>query len=343
MNRSWRKWRASWRDTILLLGEFRQALILFVVSILGFGTLYDIIARLVGERLDGYSEALYHILTLSFLQSSREFPHHPALQVFYFIMPLVGIGILAQGLADFGILLFNRRARSKEWEMAVASTFSKHTILVGLGHLGFRVVQNLVQMDEQVVAIELNPSADLFTTVQKMGVPVIQEDAIRQAALEAAGIMRAKTIVLCTQNDSKNLQIAIKARTLNPNIKVVLRIFDDDFAQSLQTQFGFSALSATGMAAPAFAAAATGADITRPITVEGESLSLARLTISAPSPFDGSSVADIEKKYDISILLLKRAGEPDLHPTGDRRLTTGDILAVLGSPEKINLLVHDNQ
>ncbi len=343
MSHSWRKWRASWRDTILLLGEFRQALILFVISILGFGTLYDIIARAVGEQLDGYAEALYHILTLSFLQSSREFPHHPALQAFYFIMPLVGIGILAQGLADFGILLFNRRARSKEWEMAVASTFDKHTILVGLGHLGFRVVQSLFEMDEQVVVIELNPSADLFTTVQKMGVPVIQDDAIRQSALEAAGVMRAKTIVLCTQNDYKNLQIAIKARTLKPNIKVVLRIFDDDFAQSLQTQFGFAAMSATGMAAPAFAAAAAGADITRPITVEGESLSLASLTISTSSPIGGTSVADVEKKYDISILLLKRAGEPDLHPTGDRRLVGGDILAVLGSPARINLLVHDNQ
>jgi Trk K+ transport system NAD-binding subunit len=246
-------------------------------------------------------------------------------------------------LADFGILLFNRRARSKEWEMAVASTFNKHTILVGLGHLGFRVVRQLIDMEEPVVVIELNPSADLFTTVQKMGVPVIQEDAIRQSALETAGVMRAKTIVLCTQNDSLNLQVAVKARTLNQDIQVVIRIFDDDFAQALHNQFGFTALSATGMAAPAFAAAAAGADITRPITVEGESLSLARLTVCAPSPFNGQSVAEVEKEYDLSILLLKRAGEPDLHPTGERRLVSGDILAVLGNPERINLLMHDNQ
>jgi len=343
MSRSWRRWRASWRDTILLLGEFKQPLILFVISIFGFGTLYEILARLVGEPLDGYSEALYHILTLSFLQPTREFPHHPALQAFYFIMPLVGIGILAQGLADFGILLFNRKARSKEWEMAVASTFNKHTILVGLGHLGFRVVLQLIEMDEPVVIIELNPSANLFTTAQKMGVPVIQDDAIRQSALEAAGVMHARTIVLCTQTDSLNLQVAVKARSLNPDIQVVLRIFDDDFAQALQKQFGFTALSATGMAAPAFAAAAAGADITRPITVEGESLSLARLTVCAPSPFNGQSVAEVESKYDLSIVLLKRASEPDLHPTGDRRLASGDILAVLGSPASINLLVHDNQ
>ncbi len=53
---------------------------------------------------------------------------------------IVGGGLLyfylAQGLTEFGALLFNRRLRSKEWEMVVASTFSNHIILVGLGHLG---------------------------------------------------------------------------------------------------------------------------------------------------------------------------------------------------------------
>ncbi len=74
-----------------------------------------------------------------------------------------------------------------------------------------------------------------------------------------------------------NLQIALKARSLNPDIEVVIRIFDEDFAHSLQEQFGFTALSATEMAAPVFAAAAAGADVTNPISIEGQQLSLARL------------------------------------------------------------------
>lgn len=105
-----------------------------------------------------------------------------------------------------------------------------------------------------------------------MNVPVIKDDATRQLALESAGVTRTRTIVLCSQNDSVNLQIAVKARSMNPNIRVVIRIFDDDFAQSLQQQFGFQALSSTSMSAPAFAAAVAGADITRPLTVEGGGL-----------------------------------------------------------------------
>lgn len=328
----------------MLLREFRAPLAFFVLAMGVSGWLFQSLSGLYGTPIESWLEAVYDVLTMSFLQPpNMDFPDHWALQLFYFVMPVIGLGLAATGLADFGVLLFNRRARSKEWEMAVASTFKEHTVLVGLGHLGFRVLQTLNTMQEAVVTIELNPAADLVTTVRKMNIPVIQDDATRQAALEAAGITRAKTIVLCAQNDAMNLQIAVKARSLNPNIRVVVRIFDEDFAQSLQQQFGFAALSATSMSAPAFAAAATGVDITRPITVEGVSLSLAQLTVNPRARFAGKTVARVERVYDLSVVLLKRAGDDDLHPRGERVIATGDKLGVLGSPARLNAFVHDNQ
>jgi Trk K+ transport system NAD-binding subunit len=336
------RWSASTRDTLLLLKQFAQPLLFFAASIIGGGLLYHYLSSLLGEPLSSVAEGIYLVLTLAFFQASNPFPQHPLLQLFYFFMPVIGIGTLAQGLADFGILLFNRRARNKEWEMAVASTYSKHMILVGLGHLGFRVVQNLHQMNEPIVVIELNPAADLIGIVQGMNIPVIQEDATRQTALESAGIQRANTIILCTQNDAMNLQIAVKARSMNPDVQVVIRIFDDDFAESLQKQFGFFALSATSMAAPAFAAAAAGADITRPILIENEALSLARLNVGRASSLKGMSVGSVEDKYNVSVILVKRHNEPDIQPDNARVLAQDDSLAVLGHPQDISVLVHDS-
>jgi Trk K+ transport system NAD-binding subunit len=343
MNRQWRRWRASFRDTMLLLGEFRNPLLFFAAAILGIGALYFYTARQFGEALSSLPEAFYLMLTLAFFQAGGEFPQHPFLQIWYFILPIIGVATLAHGLADFGILLFNRRARNKEWEMAVASTFNNHMILVGLGHLGYRVVCQLHEMNEPVVVIEQNTAADLFAAVQNLNVPVIEDDASRQFALEAAGVKRARTIVLCTQNDALNLQIALKARSLNPKIKVVIRIFNEDFAKSLHDQFGYIALSATGMAAPVFAAAAAGADVTPPISVEGQVLSLARLTVAPTSILLNKTVGYVEDNYNLSIVLVRHDHQSDMHPTDSKEIAAGDVVAALGGPQQLYRLMHDNE
>jgi voltage-gated potassium channel len=338
-----RKWRATWRDSLLLLKDFGVPLALFGLLVVGGGLLYYGLALQAGEGPDNSVEAIYDTLAMVFLQGEGDFPHAAYLQVFYFFVPVIGIAILAQGLADFGILFFNRRTRSREWEAAVASTFSKHIVLAGLGHLGFRVVQKLHELDQEVVVIDLNPREDLVEAVRAMNLPVLHGDGTRETILEAAGVGRAKTIVLCTQNDSLNLQMAVKARSLNPDIHVIMRIFDDDFAQALEKQFGFSAMSATGMAAPIFAATAAGMDITAPITIEGQSLSLARLQVSPQSKLVKRCVSQVEQGYQLSVVLLRHADEDDFHPAGDRQLLAGDTLAVLGGPEQINRLAQDNR
>jgi len=338
-----RHFYASLRDTWLLFRQFKWPLAVFMGAIVGGGLLYDSLANFAGEALPSTSEAVYHILGLTFLQPIEAFPRAWFLQSFYFIMPIIGIGILAQGVADFGVLFFNRRERGKEWEMAVAATFNKHIVLVGLGHLGFRVAQSLHEMGQDVVVIEVNPQADLVASVQELGIPVIADDAKRETALRATGVAKARSIILCTQNDSLNLQIALKARSLNKEIRVVLRIFDDDFAAALQEQFAFTAMSATGRAAPAFAAAAAGVDMTRPITVEGEELSLASLVIGHNPAIAGMTVEGVERHYDVSVVLLRRSGEaPDYHPGAARLVAAGDTLVVLGGSTQISILAQLN-
>jgi len=336
------RWRMAWRETLILMGEFRRPVLTFTIAIIGLGIIYHSLARQAGEPLGSLPEAVYLMLTLTFLQPNGNFPHVTILQIFYFLMPVIGVITLAQGLAEFGVMLFNRRARSKEWEMAVASTYDKHTVLVGLGHLGYRVVEELHAMQESIVVIEIKPNAEMNSTVRDLRIPVIQDDATHLAALEAAGVRRAKTIILATQNDSLNLQIAVKTRTLNKNIQVVIRIFDPDFAQSLHEQFGFIALSATGMAAPVFAAAATGADVTNPISIEGKQLSLARLTISPHSQLAEKTVGFVEDNYHMNIILVRHDHQSKMHPSDNATLIVGDTIAVLSELEPLNRLLHDN-
>jgi voltage-gated potassium channel len=338
-----RSWKATWRDTSLLLREFREPLLLFILAMVGLGLVYYALAEYYGEPLSGPVEGIYLVLTATFLQPLGGFPHGPLLQLFHFVMPVIGVGILAHGLADFGTLFFNRRARGKEWEMAVASTFNNHIILVGLGHLGFRVASQLHEMEQDVVAIELSPTADLVAVTRRLDIPVLPGDGTKEELLEAAGVRKARAIILCTQNDSLNLQMAVKARGINPAVHVVIRIFDDDFAAALQKQFGFTAISATGMASPVFAASAAGANITPPIMVEGNPLCFGTVEFLECSDSNGKTFDDLEQLYRISVVLLKREGDMQWHPAGSEKIRAGDVVGVLGNPERINQIVHDCQ
>jgi voltage-gated potassium channel len=340
----WRHLQASARDTIILLREFRSPLFWFSFAVIGGGILYDHIAKLTDEPVGSLAESIYIVLIAAFLQpANRDFPQHFALQFFHFFMPLVGLIAIAHGLSDFGSLLFNRRARSKEWEMAVASTLKNHVVLVGMGHLGYRVARALHEMGKQIVAIEQNPRVDTFNGARTLGIPVINDDATRPSALEGANIKKAQTIILASQNDAMNLQIALKARSMNPKIQVVIRIFDEDFAHSLQDQFGFIALSATEMAAPVFAAAASGVDVTNPISIEGQLLSLARFTVSPNTPIDGRTVGFVENTYKVNIVLLRHDHESMMPPKDTNTLHAGDVLAVLGAPEQLSNILHENE
>jgi len=337
-----RKIKAGWRDTWVLLREFALPVSIFIITILGGGLIYFFLARFAGEPLPTPLEAVYQVLMMTFLQTGGSFPEAWYLGLFYFVMPLVGLILLTHGVTEFGVMLFNRRARAKEWEVAVASTYNNHIILVGLGHLGFRVAEQLISMEQEIVIIEANPKADLINSIKTMGIPVIQDDATRELALESAGVRHARAIIICTQNDSLNLKVALKARKLRPEIQVVIRIFDDDFAQALQQQFGYIAFSATGMAAPAFAAAASGVEMTQPITIEGQAMSLAHLKVEPSSQLVDLTINDMEQKYNLSVVFMRRNSFSDFHPSADTRVLTLDVLAVLGGPNEIRTLVCAN-
>jgi len=106
-----RKLYVSLRDTWLLSRQFQWPLVGFMIAIFGGGLLYYGLVNRADESINSSSEAIYHILGLTFLQSFEGFPQTWYLQSLYFIMPIIGVGILAQRVADFGVLFFNRHER----------------------------------------------------------------------------------------------------------------------------------------------------------------------------------------------------------------------------------------
>lgn len=335
-----RRWRAEWRRTWVLAREFRQGLLLFTLTLLLGGLTFQLLWNQshLPEPIT-YVEALYDVLTMTFFQPVLDFPKEWYLDIYFFVMPILGIAALALGASDFVALLFNRSLQQSQWEVAVASTFNDHIIICGLGHLGIRVVRELVALDEDIVVVEQDADSPRFDEVRSYDIPIVVGDARTEEILHQAGLERADAIIVCTNNDLINLQIASRVREHNKTIRLVMRMFDDQFARSMADRFDIGAVfSASLLAAPAFAGAATGTEIIQTFSVQDKTLAMGRIEVKDGSRLEGTPVSEVEQELDLSIVLLQSGDAVDVTPPQERVLHTGDIIAVVATLPRIKEL-----
>jgi Trk K+ transport system NAD-binding subunit len=263
-------------------------------------------------------------------------PKAPGLQLLFFVMPVVGLGVVADGVVRFGVALFNRRERKEAWQVAIASTYRDHIVVCGLGRIGYRVVKELLNLGEEVVGVERDAEGPFLEEIRQMKVPVLLGDARQREMLEQARVREASAIVVCTEDDLTNLDIALDARELNPTIKVVLRMFDAQLAEKVKRGFGIhTAFSTSALAAPVFAAAATRAQIDQSFYVDDVLMNVARATVQAGSALEGYSIAQAEKELDVTVVMHRSADSLDPHPAPEVTLRAGDCLVVLASLESL--------
>lgn len=331
--------KTNWRDFRVLLRAFSRPLILFIGTLIVFGLLYRLLSQLAGLDAPSLLQAIFLMLQMIFLQANIAFPEVWYLQLFFFVMPIIGIVLLSAGVANLGAKLFNKAERGQDWEVALASTFSDHVIACGLGKLGYRVVLQLLKFGQSVVAIEQDVSKPFITHIRDLDVPVILGDARLRDALVKAEIDHAAAVVCCTDNDLTNLDIALDAREMNPRVKVVVRMFDEDLAKKIERGFGIhTVFSTSGLAAPAFAAAATRAHIDYSFYVGDTLLNVSQIVVTADSPMVGKTIEDIERANDLTIVMQQTATEMHMHPHSDVVIHAGDLLVVFASLETLGQL-----
>ncbi len=116
-------------------------------------------------------------------------------------------------------------------------TLSNHVIVCGLGRVGYALVNRLLAHKIKVLVFEKDPENRFLRQVKYRGVPVFIGDALFAENLRDAGIMRARALVAAVNSDFANIKIARSGRSLNPDIRVGLRIFDQEMAEEVRHRF----------------------------------------------------------------------------------------------------------
>ena len=128
----------------------------------------------------------------------------------------------------------------------------------------------------------------------------------------------------------------MKVRHGNPQIRIVGRMWDRQFAEQLEKFLDVdSVLSSADLAAPAFAGAAIGVDITQTLEIEGVAYSTMRLTVAAGSFLAGSTVGDLQTEHEMDIVLVDARGTAAVQPSRELEVQVGDRLVFFARHDRV--------
>src|SRR5262249_46142968 len=247
---------ATVRYLRLVLSKFWATFtVIWLLLIVGAALFHQCHFEELQGRVPDWSETLFATYSLFAFQPPYKLPDFCPVRFVYFAYPLCCPVAGGDAVVRVTLLLFSRQENQKEWTKVLASTYRDHIILCGLGRVGYRMLERLLQWTLDVVVIEKDDRSVFLQRVQQLKGPVLLLDARPEEPLHQAGIEHARTLVIATNDDLANVEIALDARRLNAQIRVVLRMFDEEIANKLRDAFHLDvAFSSAAAAAPIVAA-----------------------------------------------------------------------------------------
>jgi CPA2 family monovalent cation:H+ antiporter-2 len=249
------------------------------------------------------------------------------------------------------------------WEKVVGK--KDHLIIIGFGVNGRNVSRAARVAGVPYVVIEMNP--EMVRSEQARGEPIQYGDATQEAVLRHANIKDAMVVVVVIADPATTRRITEIARRLNPKIHVIVRtrylqemkpLYDLGADEVIPEEFETSVEIFTRVLSKYLIpkdeieklvgeVRSDGYQMFRSLSKESASFSdlrlhlpdveISTLRIDEKSPLVGKSLAQTElrKKYGVTVLAVRRDSQMFSNPEVDLEFHAGDVLFVLGSPEKI--------
>ncbi|GLY96977.1 potassium transporter TrkA [Actinoplanes sp. NBRC 103695] len=278
----------------------------------------------------GFWTSMYVTLLTAVGSSDVEVDRNGVAQAAQLILTLAGVALIplitaavVEGMVNARLELANGQIRGGHTD---------HIVLVGLGSVGTRTLRHLNDLGLDVVAIDRDPNARGAKVARQLGVPFIVGDASSDETLRQAHIDTAKALVVVSTDDVTNLQAALNARAARADMRVVLRLFDDDFARRVQKAFNINiSRSVSRLVAPAFAASLLDRDVIVTIPVDRHALLVAAVRVLPGSPLDGAALEQADALTSVRVIGMSTADSEWVDWSPDRRrvLNAGDRVVIV--------------
>ena len=266
-----------------------------------------------------------------------------------------------------------RRFSAAEWtsramqmhQIAIKSmSSSAHVILCGYGRSGQKLASFLEEENLNFIALDLDSRRVREAVANKKS--VVYGDAAKREVLMAAGLMRAKTLVITYKDKHSALEILRHVKELRPDLPVVVRTTDDTYVEVLKAAGAAEVVAEVLEGSVMLASQAllmAGVPLNRVIRRVQESRAR-RYTVFSnylrTPQSDSSEVTESLQQRFLSVLLkedstavgkrlgevgldalnvevnaLRRHGVRGAQPSEEMTLKAGDVLMLLGLPEAL--------
>lgn len=263
----------------------------------------------------------------------------------------LAMGVAAGGIGTFAYMFsvlldhltsdeVSRERRRHRMQRRI-DELSGHFIVAGFGRVGRQAIEALEDAGAQVVVVD--PREEVQAEVaSRNAVVFLHGDATTDEVLTAAGIQRARGLVVTTDSDGTNLYVVLAARLLNPKLFIVSRAVDENSIPKLQRAGADRAISPYAIGGKRLAHL-----MLSPRAVEffeltlqrgNQQLNIGEIPITAAAPSLGRSLEAVPvSQSGANVLAVLRAGNV-LSPRGELTLAAGDHVLALGTNEQLEEL-----
>ncbi len=205
-------------------------------------------------------------------------------------------------------------------------------IICGLGNIGIRVAEQFIRLGERPTVVSDGANEMHERLARSWKCTVVRGDARDGRVLQKAGIRRCDAILSVTGDDEVNLEIAIRAREMNHSVRIVARIFDENFSKKISKGFGIQkALSVSHLAFSSFVSSCMSGATFHTFRFAGAVYNLAVIAIDDGSPLSGMTLAGIQQRYSVvPVMAVSGATSPT---NEDHTVGPGDSVIFLADGE----------
>ena len=140
---------------------------------------------------------------------------------FTILIGVTGIGSVAFIATRTAQVLLNTQAFRFKRMMKSINATNDHYILAGFGRIGQRIARDLERNGMPFVVIEKADSKE--DDLERLSYRYLIGDAETEEVLEAAGIERARGLILTLPEDRANVFATLVAREMNPDLFIMVR------------------------------------------------------------------------------------------------------------------------